>query len=174
MVARMRPLRLAPLLLALLLACGEEAPIPAGHTPPPPATTGPTTDPGLTAADSTTGAASPCGCDLGQYCAAEYVPGDPEPLPEVFECRAECLPPAAPGFWCYDDASCCSGSCRDDGLCEAAPAETDGSTTGSTTEGSTTDGSTTGSTTGASTTDGSTTDGSTTGASTTDASSSSG
>jgi hypothetical protein len=142
MVARMRPLRLVPLLVALLLACGEEAPIPAGHTPPPPASTGPTTDPGLTSADSTTGA-SPCDCELGQHCAAEYVPGDPEPLLETFECRAECLPPAAPGFWCYDDTSCCDSRCREDGLCEPAPAETDGTTGASSTDASSTDASTT-------------------------------
>lgn len=162
MVAGMRPLRLALLPLALLLACGEAAPIPAGDTPPPPATSGATTDPGLTSADSTTGT-SACGCALGQHCAAEVVPGDPEPPLEAFECRAECLPPGAPGFWCYDDTSCCDGRCREDGLCEPAPAETDGTTEASTTTdtgpGSTTDASTTGSTTDASTTDASSSSG---------------
>jgi hypothetical protein len=158
------------LLLLPLLACGDDQPMPAGHTPPPPAATGTSSGPVLTSDDSTTAATSLCACAPEQFCAADYVPGDPEPALEAFTCRAECLSPAAPGFWCFDDSSCCTGTCRPDGLCGSPIGETDGTTTGAT--GSTTDatGTTTdatGSTTDATGTTGSTTDATTGGASST-------
>jgi hypothetical protein len=129
MVAGMRRLRLAPFLLAPLVACGEDEPTPVGRTPPPPATTGASTGPVLTSDDSTT-AATPCACGPDQFCAAEYVPGDPEPEPGAFGCLDECVAPGAPGYWCHDQApSCCAGTiCDADGLC-APVAETDGTST---------------------------------------------
>jgi hypothetical protein len=162
------------LLLLPLFACGDDQRMTVGDTPPPPAATG-TSGPVLTSDDSTTAAASTCACAPDQFCAADYVPGDPEPAPEAFTCHAECLPAAAPGFWCFDDSSCCAATCRTDGLCGAPIPEPDGSTTDATT-GSTTD-ATTGSTTDATTssttdaTTSSTTDATTTGSSSTGSSS---
>jgi hypothetical protein len=145
MVARMRPLRLALLLLAPLLACGDDARLPVGATPPPPATTGLATTGDPTAAEATT-SVSACGCGPDEFCVAVYDPGNPQPPLEAFECRTECLGPGAPGFWCFDDTSCCGeGVCRSDGLCER-PASVDGTTTTDGTGTGTTDATGTGTT----------------------------
>lgn len=126
------------LLLLPLLACGDDQRPNVGDTPPPPATTNATaTGPAPTSAEGTT-ASQPCDCAPDQFCGAYFVPGDPPPEPDAFSCLDECIAEGVPGFWCFDDASCCAGSCRADGLCGSPIADT---TTG---PGTTTDASSSG------------------------------
>lgn len=150
MVARMKPSRLLALLLVgLPLACREDEPQVGGQTPPPPAGTSAATGVETTTAEGTTASAHACGCAPDQFCAAIHDgPGAPAPAPEDYTCLDECVPPDAPGLWCFDDTSCCSGTCAN-GLCTAMAATDGGTATddGSTTGATTTDGSTTGATT---------------------------
>lgn len=128
--------------LGAIPSCGDDGGSTIGRTPPPPATTGAASGSTSLPAGTTAGEVvceSTADCDADQACAADYAVGDPAPPEDAFTCRQSCVPVVAVALWCRDDASCCEGTCGDDGTCRGQAPETGSTTTASSGSGESSD-----------------------------------
>lgn len=125
--------------------CGDDASTSTFPPPGPPSATGATSAGTTTGAESDstgsdTGVVAPCGTPVGagenpcpddQVCAAPFATGDTTPpSDDAYACQDACIPAGATAQWCFNDTSCCEGTCRKDGLCGVGPIGDSGDETG--------------------------------------------